>query len=164
MQDTVYISQLEPLIAPEGVGFWPPAPGWYLLACLLLFFSVFAGILLLRKYRVNQYRRFVLESLSQLAEEAGMQPDQKHLQELNHLLKQTALQVWPRDMVAALSGAQWETFLESTVKNRGAASPSGKLSDKLLYAEEQQRIEQGSWKELLDFSNLWIRKHRNFEP
>ena len=29
------LDQLEPLIAPAPIGWWPPAPGWWLLAVLV---------------------------------------------------------------------------------------------------------------------------------
>ncbi|WP_122928592.1 DUF4381 family protein, partial [Pseudomonas viridiflava] len=29
------LDQLQPLIAPEAIGFWPPAPGWWLLLLLI---------------------------------------------------------------------------------------------------------------------------------
>lgn len=29
------LDQLEPLIAPDAVPWWPPAPGWWVLAALL---------------------------------------------------------------------------------------------------------------------------------
>ncbi|MGA9700461.1 DUF4381 domain-containing protein, partial [Pseudomonas sp.] len=29
------LDQLQPLIAPPAIGFWPPAPGWWLLLAVI---------------------------------------------------------------------------------------------------------------------------------
>ena len=60
------LAALHPLRQPELIGWWPPAPGWWLVACLLI---IVIGLLvyLLCKYRAkNAYRRRALAQLQAL--------------------------------------------------------------------------------------------------
>ena len=54
------LSQLRDIHAAPAVPWWPPAPGWWLLALLLLVLLACLGRLLFARYRVRQRRKQML--------------------------------------------------------------------------------------------------------
>lgn len=106
------LQQLAPLREPAAVHWWPLAPGWWVLAILVLSLAAGATLALVRYRRRNRYRRLGRATLKQLV--ANGPPS--HAQ-LNQLLKAVALRAWPASQVAGMHGDAWVNFLNRTSEN-----------------------------------------------
>ncbi|MGB0468881.1 MAG: DUF4381 domain-containing protein [Pontibacterium sp.] len=101
---------LKPMQLPDAIGWWPLAPGWWLL--LLLVFML-TGLLFwwLRRRKADR-RRFCLAEFEQIKHRFKQSQDETVLlTDCSALLKRSALTLFPREQVAALSGERWLTFL-----------------------------------------------------
>lgn len=96
---------------PDPVGWWPLAPGWWILAVLLVVI-IWGAVHVLRTYRESVGYRAgkVLQRLKQDYQQ-GVLDKQALLSELNQLLKRTALVRFSANEVARLSGDEWVAFL-----------------------------------------------------
>lgn len=94
-------------------GFWPPAPGWWLLVVLLALTLALLLRALYGQYRQQRRRRRLLKTLSELRRQCSDDP-RALAAELSMLLKRIALTRFPAIEVAALSGARWLAFLDET--------------------------------------------------
>ena len=102
---------------PAPVSFWPPAPGWWLLALVILIL-VLAAIWLWRRHRRLTYRRTALKQLQQLQQALHEgQAATPIIADLSILLRRTAISRYGRQQVAALQGAAWLEFLDRTGRN-----------------------------------------------
>jgi hypothetical protein len=111
------LAALHPLREPLPIGWWPPAPGWWLLAGLVLTALLLLAWYALRRYRANAYRRRALSRLAELAAEYQQRADpQRFLADTNALLKSTALVAYPRREVAPSSGPEWLAFLNRSLR------------------------------------------------
>ena len=160
------LDQLEPLIAPPAISAWPPAPGWWFLAALLL-----SVILLLRlrpwqrrrperaadtEATIDPQRQIALNELAQLNKPYGGAPANPWLQQLNALLKRLCRTRYPNDNPHTLSGCAWLAFLDSRcpaagltrwmVLVEGVYRADCRLDDKAIQSLEQS-------------VQIWIRKH-----
>ena len=100
---------------PEPISWWPPAPGWWLLAILL---PVLAGLgfYLYRRAR----RRIALKTARKLLQAIRIDQNQDALQTLTALsiwLRRVAISTAPRSDVASLSGQEWLAFLDKPFKD-----------------------------------------------
>ncbi|RLA40856.1 MAG: hypothetical protein DRR06_16870 [Gammaproteobacteria bacterium] len=59
------LAQLRDIQLPEAVGWWPPAPGWWVLALVLILSTAFAIRYLVARRRRLQFRRQAKQLLSQ---------------------------------------------------------------------------------------------------
>lgn len=101
---------LRPMQLPDAISWWPMAPGWWLLIVLSMAI-VFALIWWLRR-RLADPRRFALAELESIQQRFQQDEDKTVLiNYCNQLLKRTALTLFPRQDVAALSGDDWLAFL-----------------------------------------------------
>lgn len=113
---------------PEQPGFWPPAPGWWLLAVVLLAALIAAGWSGWRAWRRRRRRRMLLAELERLRVESDRGPALAAA--VSALLKRVALSRYPRVEVAPLSGEAWLTFLDRTGGDgRFVAGPGQVLAD-----------------------------------
>lgn len=149
MDPDVLLQQLAPLREPSPISWWPPAPGWWLLAVLALIGLGLLALALYRRRQARRYRRQALQRLQQLAS-AG----EVTLEQLNQLLKATAMRGFPTTDVARLHGANWQQFLAATA----AKLPSD------VWGELEQVYRQPSHAAsdtLLQQSRQWLRQHRS---
>lgn len=156
------MEQLRDIHLPAAVNWWPPAPGWWLLLIVVLTILITA-LLWLRNYRrKNRYRRLALQHLHTLRDHWRQQERQQQrddgalTQAINRLLKQTALAVYPRQRVAALTGADWLLFLDSGLKQPRFSEPELRA----LASTYQATPQNISAKALFNASEYWIRRHR----
>ena len=151
------LAALHPLRAPEPVPWWPPAPGWWLLAALLLALLAWAAWQGWRRYRGNRYRRSARLSMQViLARHADHGDPARTLGELNALLKAVALRSCPRAEVASLTGEGWREFL-----NQGLAQARSSLrfpeAIARAYAPDPGPIDTVALQRCAD---TWLRRHR----
>ncbi len=107
------LAQLRDIHLPEPVSAWPPGPGWWLGAILLLAMLALLGTWLWRRRRDNAWRReacFTLNTAYQSWQGDG--DSGRFLQQVNAVLKRAALRQFPNYEVARLSGSDFEAFLD----------------------------------------------------
>jgi hypothetical protein len=102
-----WLSQLAPAHAPPALGWWPLAPGWWVLLALLIIAIAVALYLYFQPQR--RMRRLALRELKRLADNT----DEPHLlaRDLEHLMRRFAMMRFGREQIALLSGDAWIAFV-----------------------------------------------------
>jgi hypothetical protein len=104
---------LRDLHLPPPIGWWPLAPGWWLVIALVLFGL---GWLLLRAWRSRQFqapRRYAIRSLAVIEAEYLEHRNPVVLgRQLSELLRRAMLAYAPRNEVAGLTGESWLAWLD----------------------------------------------------
>ncbi|HLA30610.1 MAG TPA: DUF4381 domain-containing protein [Pseudomonas sp.] len=160
------LERLEPLIAPAPIGWWPPAPGWWLLAALLPLL-LWGGLRLLKRLPRNSradasepaldpLRQAALNELERLRKPYDGVDAGPWLQQLNALLKRLCRERYPQSHSHTLSSRAWLAFLDNRcpaagltrwmILVEGAYRPHCSLDDKAIAGLNQA-------------VSIWIRKH-----
>ncbi|MFQ5642255.1 MAG: DUF4381 domain-containing protein [Thiogranum sp.] len=137
-------------------GFWPPAPGWWLLAVLLVAVLVPASVWLYRRYRLYRRRRRVLAELEQLEAPGAQQHSAEFITAVSTLLRRVALLRFERRRVASLSGAAWLRFLDDTGGGGEFSTGAGQVLADGSYVSRPQDIAADR---LLELARRWIKKN-----
>ncbi|WP_347506179.1 DUF4381 domain-containing protein [Pseudomonas anguilliseptica] len=160
------LDQLEPLIAPAPISWWPPAPGWWLLALLLpvLLWAAFKLLKHLPRKAAGQsteapldpLRQAALSELELLSKPYDSVDAGPWLQQLNAILKRLCRERYPQSNSHILSSHAWLAFLDSRcpaagltrwmILVEGAYRPRCSLDDKAIAGLNQA-------------VSIWIRKH-----
>ena len=107
---------------PDALSFWPPAPGWWLLAALLLCWI--AGRAFSRRSQRRNLRSEARAELGYIGSRYDTHRDPIDLAiDLSSLLRRVALARFGRDVVAALHGEAWIDFLVRTSGRDSDAFP-----------------------------------------
>jgi len=107
--------------------FWPPAPGWWVLALLLISVTVFAALWLHRRYRGFRRRQRILRELDRLRDVDANRDSAEFIRAVSTLLRRVALLRFARRRVAPLSGADWLRFLDDTGGNGEFSTGVGQI-------------------------------------
>lgn len=146
------VLELRDIHLPPDPGLWPPAPGWWLLALLILTLLVGLGRLLHRRLARRRLQRRVLAELEALAGYADLP---QAVGEVSALLKRVALARFPRREVAPLVGEPWLGFLDRTGgAGRFRAGPGRPLAE-APYARHHDL----DLTALLQLARDWVRKN-----
>ena len=160
--DPASLQNLNDIVLPATIGWWPLATGWYVLIGFLLISLAWFSYRLLRRWIKNSYRRAALHEL-QLLEERIQQPEVRDasLRQIPVLLKRTALSVYPRKQVASLTGKDWFYFLNSTVKNPLFTESSASTLNMVTYSTGGlSTVDAQATTALLDASRSWLKHHQ----
>jgi type II secretory pathway pseudopilin PulG len=104
---------LRDLHLPDPVGWWPLAPGWWLLAALAAAALGYLARRWLAARRRNAARRQALAALETCVDEYRRHGNAVRLGgELSELLRRTMLAYAPRAEVAGLTGEAWLAWLD----------------------------------------------------
>ncbi len=162
MADPASLQNLHDIIMPSPVPWWPPAPGWY---------AIFAGSAVVaawfcwrqfRSWRVNAYRRAALDELARIKGLVDSGDREPAMRKLPELIKRTAMSVWPREKVAALTGSGWLQFLDQAANTDEFTKGSGRILLDLSYAGNQKLnvMPDDQVYLLIQIVEKWIREHR----
>jgi hypothetical protein len=125
---------LRDLHLPDMVGWWPLAPGWWVLiglaACGLLYLVWRAW----QQFQKNAARRRALSQLRYLKAEYSWTGDAISLGiKLSELLRRAMLAYAPRDEVAGLTGTSWLEWLDRGLPEKTFADGPGRDIESLPY-------------------------------
>lgn len=151
------LSQLRDIHLPAPVSWWPPAPGWWLLAAIALLAAL--GLYIRHRLRRrNRWRRLALSELARLRRIHAAQPSAAPLGELSVLLRRVAVSRFPREEVAALSGDDWLAFLDRGLDGGTPfQSDSGRLLAVSPYVPDAA-IDTPALLALFDLAERWLKK------
>jgi hypothetical protein len=160
------LDQLQPLILPAPVDWWPLAPGWWLF--LLLIPALGWGVWRLRallpvkvreqssEQALDPVRVAALAELASLPKPYDGAPAGAWLQQINGLLKRLCRNHYPHSQSHTLNGRKWLAFLDNRcpaagltrwmILVEGAYKPECRLDDKAIAG-------------LTQAVDTWIRKH-----
>lgn len=123
------LQQLRDIHLPADPSWWPPAPGWWLLALLAL--AALTGALwwLLQAWRLRRPRRLARQLLKALEERHGLGElsDAAYVHEVNEVLKRLLVRGLRRPGVAALQGEGWLRWLDAEARSRDFTTGPGRV-------------------------------------
>ena len=112
------LAELRGYHPPDPVSWWPPAPGWWLLALLIVGLLIWVTVWALGAWRRRRLARAApraaLDELAALRAAHARDGDATAFARgLSRLLRRFALARYPRRAVAGLSGEDWLAFLDA---------------------------------------------------
>jgi hypothetical protein len=123
---------------PEIVGWWPLAPGWWLLIALAAAGLCYALYRQYLKWRWNAARRAALAELSRIRRDYEQGSDALTLaKSLSELLRRSMLAYAPRGEIAGLTGDQWLQWLDRGLDDRPFTAGSGRDIESLPYRKPE---------------------------
>ncbi|MFT5813402.1 MAG: hypothetical protein ACI9VT_001150 [Psychroserpens sp.] len=102
------LAQLSDIHLPDNVHNYPIAPGWWLLAIIVLALIIYAVIKIRQYYIKRKAQKTALKRL----------PAATDISTIVTLLKWASLQYFPREKVAHLTGDAFKTFLVTTLPTK----------------------------------------------
>lgn len=154
---------IQEITLPEPISYVPHTIGWLILLIVIVIVALVLGYKRYRYWQANRYRTFALERLAEI-EQAVQVPETRlrSLIVLPVLIKQTALQAFPRDEIAQLSGNQWLGFLDRSCGTQEFTQGAGQLLPQLAYQStlalanlSEQRVNN-----LIGLIRQWITTHQ----
>jgi len=156
MNDAGSLQNLNDIVVPGAVPWWPLAPGWYVLASVLVIVLTVLFVRLWNARNRNRYRRQALAELALIRQDKTGDS----MQRLPGLVKRAALAAWPREQVAPLSGSAWHRFLDASAGTDRFGAGAGVTLDRLAYrtnttpAPADEELTQA-----LDAAEFWLKNH-----
>ncbi len=146
---------LRDLHLPDPVGWWPLAPGWWMLLAL----AALGVAYLLRKYAAlrakGAARRHALRELQrQVAEYAQHGNAVKLAAGMSELVRRTMLAYAPRDDVAGLTGEAWLEWLDRDLDRAHFRDGDGRPLIEWPYRDPETRIDRSDVAALVDAVRL----------
>ncbi|OUS35667.1 hypothetical protein A9Q94_12290 [Rhodobacterales bacterium 56_14_T64] len=140
------LDQLHPMAPPPAISMVPQTLGWLAVLVVLATTTAWAAHRRWRHWRDNAYRRAALTELDQLSDDPT---------KIAILLRRTALSAFPRPTVAALRGAAWLDFLDSSYGGHGFSQGADHVLTTAPY-----RTEPPANPDLTALARQWLRQHR----
>lgn len=104
---------LRDLHLPEAIGWWPLAPGWWVVIVLLAVSLVYVSWRLYKRWQFYAPRRYALQELARFETEYLEHRNPVLLgKQLSELLRRGMLAYAPREEVAGLTGEAWLAWLD----------------------------------------------------
>lgn len=153
------LAQLRDIRLPEPIGWWPIAPGWWLLIALVLVVTIAFIFKQLKNKRENRYRLIAKNELQVFNRRYSNDQDATALlTDTQKLLRRVALHRYPQERrkFAALSGRQWLGFLNGCCVEKIFTEADAPLFESLPY-QKNVSFDISAWQESV---TSWLEQHR----
>ncbi len=132
---------LRDLHLPESIGWWPFAPGWWVLIALALVGLVWLLRIYLQRRARGAARRHALARLGELTAEFEQHRDAVAFSgALSQLLRRTMLAYAPREEIAGLTGDAWLAWLDRDLDQPRFQGEVGRKLLELPYREPSDDV------------------------
>lgn len=152
------LSQLRDIRGIDAVSWWPPAPGWWVLAGLIVL--AFIGVWGFRKYRhtqkANEARRVKAEIKALFDALRTEHNGKKKAAALSELLRLLAIRQYGRHECAGLEGTQWLAWLSTHDPDSFDWAVHGKILLKAPYAPDDA-VAANDLAPLVSAAERWVR-------
>lgn len=156
MAEVDALAQLKDIHLPATVGWWPLAPGWYV---VLILFFLLLGFITFVCYRRYLNARAKKQALALLQSYVHQYEKDRNTQlastRISELLRRVALVYFPREQVASIHGQEWINFLNKTSKGVDFEAVKTMLLDSPFKPNEQINLNP-----LITQATLWIKQRR----
>lgn len=147
------LDHLHDIIAPDAVGFFPLAPGWYILIALFLSLLFHFGYQKYKIYEREQYKRDAEEELEGLNDK-----NRANTIALLGLAKRVGIAAYGRETIVPLQGEAWWDFIESHSRALVDSDIRGSI-ERLLY-EEGVAFDACVFDAVFLMVSRWIETHK----
>ena len=147
------LNNLHDIMLPEAPGFFPLAPGWYILLLLLLTLLLHFALKRYRRYQKEQYRREALGELAGL-----QQSNRENTMAVLSLAKRVGLSAYGRENIALLDGDTWWDFMET--HSQAKVKPELRKEIQTILYQDTSTPDESSFEKILSFVSKWIRTHK----
>ncbi len=150
------LENLREIHMPPPIPVWPPAPGWWILAVLLL--TILAAIWLFYKRRKRlALQKAALAELEKLQKSLADGYNQSlFYTEISTLLRRLAIIKFSRSKVAGLTGKEWLKFLDETGRTDEFSNGAGQIIVTAPYSSSKTTIDDTDRNSLLTIVRNWI--------
>jgi hypothetical protein len=129
---------LRDLHLPDAVGWWPLAPGWWVVLAIVVAALGYGAWRQYKRWRFNAPRRYALRELARFEAEYLEHRNPVTLsKQLSQLLRRGMLAYAPRDEVAGLTGEEWLAWLDEGMPLPYFHTEGGKSLLNLPYRDPQ---------------------------
>ena len=146
---------LRDLHLPDAVGWWPLAPGWWVVIAIAV---AALGWLCVQAFKANRRsaaRRHALKQLERYSRDYTQHGDAVRLgTELSELVRRTMLAYAPRKQVAGLTGEAWLAWLDKGLDRSHFVDGDGRPLIEWPYREPETQIERSDVAALVDAVRL----------
>ena len=147
---------LRDIHAAAAPGFWPPAPGWWVLGVVVLLACVLLAYQGYRRYHAWRHRRHIMHEIERLSNCYSKDNIAGFIADISTLLRRVALRRYNRAEVASLTGVDWLRFLDATGGSGGFENGVGRILETGPY---QPALHDVPAEELLLLAKRWISRN-----
>ncbi len=147
-----FLSKLRPVHEPEPISWWPPAIGWWMVVILiplLIALTYWLYRRITRKTAIKSAQKLLLT-----IKQDNRSANRQKLESLSALIRRVAISTSARTECAGLTGNQWLTFLDNTMKGHPFSQGIGKLLTEAPYRNRQPTGEEIA--QLVDLCESWL--------
>ena len=145
---------LHDIVPAPAAGFWPPAPGWWIVTGVFLLLGYFLLRRLVRYWHQHRMQTRLMQELERISTK---QPEQV-VTDISKLLRRVALASYARDEVACLNGDAWLCFLDKTGGDGNFQKGIGQKIATLPYSSQQQ-LSDSENQALLALARKWLQQN-----
>jgi hypothetical protein len=149
------LSQLRDIHAAPAVPWWPPAPGWWIVAVLMLALLFWMGRRVFARFKNHQRRKQMLAWIDHLNANIDPQKEpQAYLSTINRIFKLVALRAFPAQQCASLAGQDWADFLAANMQR-----PKSSESLDVLASGPYDPAPEFDPQLMSELTRFWIKQH-----
>jgi hypothetical protein len=117
------LAQLRDIHAATEPAWWPPAPGWWVFAGVVLVLLILLVRLLGKRWAIRRRQAKLLAALQHIQSQFDpAKASSEYLSQINRLFRVVAIRAFPDTASVRLQGSAWVDFLRSLLPDSPAAA------------------------------------------